>query len=709
MKIIHYLYIGCIILVFSSCKGQNKEMKSTENNPQFTNELIHETSPYLLQHAHNPVNWYPWGEKALNKAKDENKLIIISIGYAACHWCHVMEHESFEDVEVANFMNEHFVCIKVDREEHPDVDQVYMTAAQLISGSGGWPLNALALPDGKPFYAGTYFPKKDWLKMLNYFVDIQKNNPKSLDEQAQKVTEGIKSAENITFVTDESVAKIEDLNKVFNQWKNQIDFKNGGENRAPKFPMPSNWDYLMQYYFQTQNQEALKAVTATLNHMAFGGIYDQLGGGFSRYSTDKDWLVPHFEKMLYDNSQLVSLYSHAFQLTKNPLYKKVVEETLNFIENELTSPENSFYSSLDADSDGEEGKYYVWTTDEINTALGNEAPLFINYYNCTKSGSWENGKNILNRKLSDKEIANQYKISVETLDNKIKADQNILLKIRSKRVKPRLDNKTITAWNALMLKGYVDAYRAFDNPEYLEKALKSAEFLNKNMISDDSEIKRNYKNNKSTINGLLDDYAFSISAFISLYEVTFDEKWLYEAKRLSDYTIIHFYDSKSGMFFYTNNKYSNLIARKMEVSDNVIPSSNSEMAKNLFYLGLYFDNADYTQKSKQMLINVQKDLLNNIKFYSNWGILELQFIKQPYEIAIVGNDYKNILKGFDANYLPNSIFLGGKNEGTLALLEGKLIPNKTTIYVCQNKACLLPTNNVGTAIKQLKKQYLNYK
>ncbi len=696
---INIILTTLFILLFSSCKGQNKELKT--DNHAFTNKLIHESSPYLLQHAHNPVNWYPWGDKAFQKAKDENKLVLISIGYAACHWCHVMEHESFEDTAVANYMNEHFVSIKVDREERPDVDQIYMTAAQLITGSGGWPLNVLALPDGKPFYAGTYFPKKTWLEMLHFYVDIQTKDPNSLVEQAQKVTNGIQNTENVRFSNEKSIATIDDVHKLFKQWKPNIDFVKGGEKRSPKFPMPSNWAYLLQYNYLTKNTEALKAVTTTLDNMAYGGIYDQLEGGFARYSTDTDWKVPHFEKMLYDNAQLVSLYSHAFQVTKNPLYKKVVDETLDFIEHELTDPNGGFYSSLDADSDGGEGKYYVWTYAEVTTILGTDAPLFLDYYHLTKTGNWEEGNNILFRSFDDKSLSEKYHLSIEQIQKKIEEDKKSVLKVRSKRIKPRLDDKILTAWNALMINGYMDAYRAFGEDKYKAKALKNADFLTANLLQKDGELRRNFKNNKASIHGLLDDYAFTISAFMSIYQATFDEKWLYKAKALNDYTLTHFFDSSSGMFFYTHNQYANLIARKMEVADNVIPSSNSEMAKNLFFLGLYFDDEAYTQKSKQMVINVQKDMHQNIRYYSNWGSLELQLISPPNEIAIVGHEYDTIRETLEKNYLPNSIFLGGRNEGTLALLKDKFDANKTMIYVCQNKNCKLPTTNVAVALKQI--------
>lgn len=669
----------------------------------YSNELIHESSPYLLQHAHNPVNWYPWGEKALKKAKDENKMIIISIGYAACHWCHVMEHESFEDTAVARIMNENFIAIKVDREERPDVDQVYMTAAQLLTGSGGWPLNALALPDGRPFYAGTYFPKNEWIKMLHYFIDINNKDAAALVKQAGEVTMGIHLTEQITFKEEGKNFSVNDLDKQFEKMKANLDFKKGGTNRAPKFPMPSNWEYLLHYNYISKNEEALKAVTVTLDNMAFGGIYDQLGGGFSRYATDANWHVPHFEKMLYDNAQLVSLYAHAFQSTKNSLYKKVVYETLDFIQHELTSPEGGFYSSLDADSEGEEGKYYVWTKEEIELALAADAPLFMEYYNVTGAGNWEHGKNIYFRDKSDEAVAKKYKISLSDLQNKIDKAKVKLMAIRSKRIMPGLDDKILTSWNALMLKGYAQAYRVFNDEKFLQAALGNAHFLLKNAVGKNGEITRNYKNGKSSINGLLDDYAFTISAFIELYQATFDEKWLLEANKIAAYALEHFFDTTSGMFFYTHNQYSNLISRKMEVSDNVIPSSNSEMAKNLFLLGHYLYNEEYVRQSKQMLVNVASDVQQNIYFYSNWGILSAYFASPLYEVAIMGDDFKKKRQEFDQQYLPNVILLGGKAEGSLSLLENKLVDGTTTIYVCRDKTCKMPVTEVNKALQQIGK------
>lgn len=677
---------------------KNRDLKTYA----YTNELIHESSPYLLEHAHNPVNWYPWGQKALDKAKRENKILIISIGYAACHWCHVMERETYEDTAVARLMNKYFVAVKVDREERPDIDQVYMTASQLITGSGGWPLNVLALPNGKPFFAGTYFPKNEWIKMLNFYISLNKKSPDEIAKQALAVTNGIRSAETISFKAKDADFTMNDLNLQFKNIESGLDFKKGGFDRAPKFPMPADWEYLLQYYKLSHNENALKAVRATLDHMASGGIYDQLGGGFARYSTDADWHVPHFEKMLYDNAQLVSLYTHAWQLTKDPLYKQIVYQTLGFVSRELTSQEGGFYSSLDADSQGEEGKFYVWTAAETDSILGSDAPLFKAYYNTTNSGNWEHGKNILFKTETDDAIAKKYNLSVIELQHKIAIDKEKVFAARTKRIRPGLDDKILTSWNALMLKGYAQAYRAFGDERFMTAAINNANFLSKHAIGPDNEISRNYKNGHSSVKGLLDDYAFTISAFIELYQATFDEKWLIGANKITGYTLTHFYDAKSGMFFYTNKEHANLISRKMELEDNVIPASNSQMAINQFELGQYFYDDDYISKAKQMLENVKDNLTKSVSFYANWGLLEETFVSPPYEVAIVGNQYSAVRAKIDQNYLPGVLLSGGRNEGTLKLLEDKLVKGQTTIYVCKEKSCKRPVTEVAKALEQLK-------
>ena len=676
-------------------------MRMNSADPPYTNQLIHESSPYLLQHAHNPVNWFPWGKEALDKARRENKLIIVSIGYAACHWCHVMEHESFENEEVAHYMNAHFVAIKVDREERPDIDQVYMIAVQLITGRGGWPLNCIALPDGRPIFGGTYFPAEHWIDMLSKVLAFVSEDPEKAKQQAEALTEGVQSSEMIYPDADIADFTLDDLNDIFSAWKSNLDYVQGGQRGAPKFPLPVGYQFLLHFHYMTQNEDALQAVTLTLNKMAGGGIYDQVGGGFARYSTDAYWKAPHFEKMLYDNAQLVSLYSSAFQLTREAQYEAIVSETLYFIQRELTSDEGGFYSSLDADSEGEEGKYYVWTQSELKQILSDKADLIVGYYHVKENGNWENDQNILFKSANDKLFADQNKISESDLKEEVLKAKAILLKERMKRIPPALDDKIITSWNALMLKSCIDAYTVFDNKEYLEQALRNARFINTKVKQPDHRLFRNYKNGKASINGFLDDYAFTIAAFISLYQSTFDEQWLGDAKQLADYVIAHFYDTESGMFFYTSDLDPELIARKMEVSDNVIPASNSEMAKNLFILGYYFYSDDYIRKSKKMLHHVKPNTLNGGAYFANWDILMSWFASPPFEVAILGDDFESVLREFNNHYLPGVFLSGGKKVGSLLLHEGKLVDGQTTIYVCRDRTCRMPVTDVGEALKQI--------
>lgn len=669
----------------------------------YTNALIHETSPYLLQHAHNPVDWYPWGDEALEKAKKENKMLLISVGYAACHWCHVMEHESYEDTAVANIMNKNFICIKVDREERPDVDQVYMNAAYLINGNGGWPLNALAMPDGKPFFAGTYFPKENWIRLLEYFVELYKKEPKKLEEQAANVARGIRDIENVPLNTHHFSFTNKTLDELFLTLEQRIDKTKGGTTGTMKFPMPSIWEYLLQYHYLNKNEKALDYAKTTLNHIAQGGIYDQVGGGFSRYATDADWHVPHFEKMLYDNGQLISLYSHAWQLTKNPMYKRIVYETIAFVKRELTSPEGGFYSSLDADSEGEEGKYYVWSKDEINNVLESDAEIFNDYFGITESGNWESNKNIPDINKGEPNTAHKFDLTGKQFDEKIEDLKIKLLQEREKRIRPHTDDKILTSWNALMSTGLIDAYKAFGDTSFLQMAKTNLDFLVKNISTPQHSLFRNYKNGKATIPAFLDDYAILINALIDYYQVSFDETYLQKANDLTKYVNHHFFDSASGMYFYTDDQYSHLIARKMEVSDNVIPSSNSEMAKNLILLGLYFENETYKKQATQLVNNVAEDIKKNPAYYSNWAQAMALLIKEPYEVAIVGDKWKSKLTGFEEKYLPDAIFLGGDIEGNFPLLQNKLVAGKTMIYVCENKTCQRPVEKVEDALKQMSK------
>ncbi len=701
MQLFRISFFFLLVLIFGCTSPSGN---AQEESHEFTNKLIHESSPYLLMHAHNPVDWQPWGAEALQESKEKNKMLIISIGYAACHWCHVMEHESFEDTAVAKIMNDNFVCIKIDREERPDVDDVYMAACQLASRRGcGWPLNSFALPDGRPFWAGTYFPKKDWVNVLEHFIKLRRDEPEKLEQYAAQLTQGIQTNETMPNIAGEKVFAKSDLDKIASNFLKNIDFKRGGRVGSPKFPMPNNYEFLLKYHHLTGNQKALDAVKVTLDNLAKGGIYDHLGGGFARYSTDSEWIVPHFEKMLYDNAQLVSLFSEAWKLTKNPAYKKVVEETLGFIKREMTSPEGGFYSSLDADSDGEEGKFYVWTKAQIETILGDPktAEIFDAYYEVKEKGNWEAGKNILYRRKSASQIAKQYKLSVEELDELISKAKDQLFQERSSRVRPALDDKILTSWNALMLKGYVDAYQAFGKKEYLDAALKNGNFILHKILHDGNRLNRNYKDGKSVINGFLDDYAFTVTAFIGLYEVTFDEQWLYKAKELADYVLLHFSDPTSSMFHYTSDLDPPLIARKMEVSDNVIPGSNSSMARALYSLGLYFYKPEYIEKAKQLMLNLSATIIDSSQpnFFSNWCSLFLDLVKPPYEVAIIGSDFEAKRNALMQHYLPDAILLGGKNEGSLELLKDKLQEGKTMIYVCQNKVCKFPVTEVEKALK----------
>lgn len=665
---------------------------------KYTNELIHETSPYLLQHAHNPVNWYPWGPKAFEKAKKENKMLIISIGYAACHWCHVMERESFMDEEVAQIMNDHFVCIKVDREERPDIDQIYMTAVQLISGNGGWPLNALALPDRKPFFAGTYFPKDRWIQLLTYFIHQYKTNYHEIKEQAHQLANGIAENDIIAPPAESAVFTKEMAEEVAHKLHRQADKVHGGLSATVKFPMPSVWSFLLKYAVISGNDTGLELVNLTLTRMAKGGIFDQIGGGFARYATDPLWHVPHFEKMLYDNAQLISLYAHAWQVTHNPLFRKTAISSIKFVTRELYSGE-AFYSSLDADSEGEEGKFYSWTYDEIHQILGNNAILFCEYYGISKSGNWEHGKNIPDRNQMNplaKEI--QDAKTAQILDEAL----STLLHEREKRTRPATDDKILTSWNALMAIAFVDAYKAFGEEEYYDYAQKTIDFIISRMRNTDTgNLFRNFQKGRASTHAFLDDYAFTITALIAFYQISFDVSYLKIAKELTDYTLENFYDQRSGLFFYNDKDFNEVIVRTKEFTDDVIPSSNSTMAHNLLTLGQYFDDKAYTEKSVLMLKTLLSGILAHPAYYSNWAALLLSEAYPQSEVAIIGHHWKKQLQAFQQHYLPATTFCGSASDENLPLLESKYKQGKTLIYVCRNKSCQSPTEDVEEALKQV--------
>lgn len=664
------------------------------------NNLINSTSPYLLQHAYNPVQWFPWGEEALGKARKEDKMILVSIGYSACHWCHVMEHESFEDFEVAEIMNQFFVCIKVDREERPDIDQVYMAAVQLMTSRGGWPLNCFTLPDGRPVYGGTYFPKQQWKNILLNLAETYKKDRTRFEEYAEKLTDGIKKYENV--IPEEVVSNFEldHIKSAVQNWSAFFDTIEGGPNRAPKFPLPNNYLFLLSYYFVSKDAALKDHILLTLKKMAYGGIYDQIGGGFARYSVDGVWKVPHFEKMLYDNAQLISLYSEAYKLFKDPLYKEVVYQTLDFIKRELTGPEGNFYSALDADSEGVEGKFYTWTREELVEISGTESDLISDYFNINDKGYWEDGQYILLRNDDDDIIADRHKLSGEQLQSAIKKFKINLLEVRSKRVRPGLDDKTLTSWNALMICGYLDAFDAFKEEDFFNAAITNTKFIISMMDNHEGGLNHNYKNGKSNINGYLEDYAFFIQALIRLYQCTFDVQWLNEAKRLMEYAIRNFGDDATGLFYFTSVKDSPLIARKMELQDNVIPASNSQMAINLHRLGIYFEINDWQDRSKKMASAMKKLSESYGSAYGNWLQLWLQLAMPSREIVFCGENALQLRTQISDHYFfPGTLLAGCMQNENIPLTNARLVDGKTLIYVCIDNTCQLPVTKAEEAME----------
>lgn len=670
-------------------------------NERKSNRLIHESSPYLLQHAYNPVDWFPWNDEALEKARTENKMIIVSIGYSACHWCHVMEHQSFEDEKVAQIMNDLFVCIKVDREERPDIDQVYMSAVQIMTGQGGWPLNCFTLPDGRPIYGGTYFPKDKWISALINLADLWKNEPEKCMQYAHELTQGVQQLDSKVWNYEGTEILQQLPDKAWQGWSERIDTTEGGPNRAPKFPLPNNYLFLLRYHHFSKNESALRHAALTLDKIAMGGINDHVGGGFARYSTDMLWKVPHFEKMMYDNGQLVSLYSEAYQLTKNEFYLDTVRDTLRWVEREMTSAEGAFYSALDADSEGEEGKFYVWKKEELQQVLREDFELMADVFSVNSIGYWEEENYVLIMRESHETLAKKHGMTVAQLKDKISKAKMLLLSERSKRVRPGLDDKILTSWNALMLRGYVDAWKVTSDAEYLRAAKRNAKFISEKQIKADGTLWHSYKNGKSSINGFLEDYAFVIDAFIALYQTDFDESYLDLAKQLCETALEKFRAEDSPMLYFTSVDDAKLITRKFETSDNVIPASNSAMARNLFYLGKYFGKEDWLQRSAKMLKCVEREMMEYAPGYTNWLILALHTVYPSKEVAIVGKAVDNTAAAFRKLYLPNAIFAGSTGVSAVPVLQDRMVEGKTQIYVCENNTCQLPVTEVEDAMKQL--------
>lgn len=666
------------------------------------NKLIHATSPYLLQHAHNPVNWQEWSPSALDEAKKYDKPILVSIGYAACHWCHVMEKQSFENNDIAAIMNEHFVCIKVDREERPDLDQVYMEAVQAMGINGGWPLNVFLTPDQKPFFGGTYFPPQQWARLLHQVAQTFKDKRDEINQSAGDLAEHLQRSDLQRFATATSEVEFssEKLHTQFPILQQQFDAVWGGLAKAPKFVMPSLWLWLLRYHTITKNTDALDMVMLTVRQMTRGGLYDQLGGGFARYSVDGEWFAPHFEKMLYDNAQLLSLLAEVYAVTKDEYVKHRAYETTDWLACEMTHANGGLYSAIDADSEGAEGKFYTWTYDELVEVLGKDSVL-IPFYQATKEGNWEHGLNILWQTDSLDQFLKDHQLSEKDWIGLVSTGKKKLMAYREKRPKPLVDDKVITGWNAMAVQGLTDCYKIFSDNLFLDRALKIISFIERHLVAD-GKVYRTFKNKHSVTEGFLEDYAFLIQAYVSLYEVTFDENFIQKAKQWTDYVLLHFYDRTEKYFHFSSSASEKLIARKKEIFDNVIPSSNSVMARNLFRLGTLLDRDEWKEMATEMTARLAPLITSEPVYMAHWAILYAELCIGLNEVVISGTEAEKIRKEMQSFYSPFSVYCGASTKSELPLLENREpTDGQTKIYVCRNKVCKLPVTNVTDALKQI--------
>ncbi|WP_339678019.1 thioredoxin domain-containing protein [Cyclobacterium marinum] len=668
------------------------------------NHLINSKSIYLQQHAYNPVEWYPWSKEALEKAKLENKPILVSIGYSACHWCHVMERESFEAKDVAKLMNAHFICIKIDREERPDLDNIYMEAVQVMGLQGGWPLNVFLLPNQKPFYGGTYFSKEQWIQVLSGVAQAFSQQYDDLVKSAEGFGQSIERSVIGKYGLKKGKSKFfpETIRQIAKDLIGKIDPVWGGMKRVPKFPMPVIWSFLLDMAILDDHEDLGEKVCFTLEKMAMGGIYDHLGGGFCRYSVDGEWFAPHFEKMLYDNGQLLSLYSKAYQYSANALFREKITETISWLLNDMCGPEMGFYSALDADSDGEEGRFYTWTFSELKDLLGDDLNWFCQLYGIKEQGNWEAGKNILYQTLPYVEVGENFGFTQEALLSKLR-EVKLKLKVkRESRTRPGLDDKIISGWNGWVIKGLCDAYLALGEEEIRNTAVRTGNFIWHHMVIE-NELYRSYKGGQAYTPAFLEDYAAVIQSFISLYKISFDSFWLRRAELLAQRVLRNFHDEEDEMFYFNDPKIEKLIANKKELFDNVIPSSNSVMARNLHQLGLYLYNDTYLAQAKSMLQLVSDMLIKEPDFLANWASFYLEQSVPTAEIVIAGKEASTLGLSFQKTYHPNIIIAAEvKTTDVLPILADK-VGGKTTFYVCFNKTCKQPVETIDAAIRQLPK------
>ena len=679
-----------------------------------SNRLANETSPYLLQHAENPVDWYPWGEEALNRARNEDRPILLSIGYSACHWCHVMERESFENHDIAALMNEHFVNIKVDREERPDLDAVYMEAVQMLTGSGGWPMTVFLTPEGRPFYGGTYFPPEDrpgmpgFPRLLAAASQAYHTNKSEIDRVTRQLSDQMgrtgQMPRGFTPLTTEV------MHGAYSQLATQFDHLNGGFGNAPKFPQPMTPEFLLRYYRHGFNARALEMVELTLQKMAYGGMYDQVGGGFHRYSTDAYWLVPHFEKMLYDNALLARLYLHAWQITGNSEYRRITEETLDYVLREMTDSAGGFYSAQDADSEGVEGKFFVWTPDELRPLLGEDADLIMGYYGVTERGNFE-GSNILNVPVPPAQFANRMDLAEDNLSDTIARARAILLEVREQRIHPLLDDKVLTSWNGLMLRAFAEAGAALGRSDYVDAARGNAAFVLDNMRDANGRILRTWRNGEAKLLGYLEDYACLADGLIALHEATLEPRWLVEAVSLADGMVDLFWDDAVGGFYDTGSDHEQLVIRPRDVFDNAQPCGGSVASDVLLRLGVITGNDDYSSKGATPLRALQQ-LLGRAPGATGHWLAALDFyVSLPREIVIVGStdadSTRSMLNAVNSRFMPNKVAVGMADPDNPPLKDSPLLEHRAmqdgqpTAYVCENYACQLPVTDAAALAAQL--------
>ncbi len=686
-----------------SLHEEHASMKSDQ--PAFTNRLSKETSPYLLQHAHNPVDWYPWGEEAFERARKEDKPILVSIGYSTCHWCHVMERESFENEKVAEYMNDHFINIKVDREERPDVDQIYMDAIQALTGSGGWPLNCFLTPELKPFYGGTYFPpeprygRPSWSQLLMGLNDAYHFKKHQIQEQTERLMDYIQKSER-HFIGD----LLEDVdgshlftplmgNNMYHALQQNFDAEHGGFGAAPKFPSTMPLNFLMEYAHHYKDEKALAHVRLSLEKMIKGGIYDQLGGGFARYAVDNEWLAPHFEKMLYDNALLISLLSQMQMNEPSDLYEKAIRETMEWVEREMTHSDGSFYSALDADSEGEEGKFYVWDKHEIKSILGDDALIFNAYYDVSKDGNWE-GKNILRRITTTEQLAMKIGWEEKELSHLLSKWKTRLFLEREKRIRPGLDDKVLLDWNALMCTACCHAFKALGDEKYKEMAIRNVSFIYKELKNGDG-FHHTFKDGVAKYEAYLNGYAYLIEALIELYQITLGECYLHEAQRLTDFALEHFKDEDTDLFYFTREGQDDLIVRKREVFDNALPSANATMVHNLQLLSVIFGEEKYRELARKALLSMYESLEKYPQSFSKWCSAALNEVVGIREVALVGEEAKAMSTLINGKYIPNKIVMASLNNSEVfPLLKDRAVGSETMIYLCSNFICQRPVSTI---------------